>query len=298
MYPISHDEQSSYSPTIAGERILDRAETALENTSSPFFFWTHLMDLHGPLHPDTVRKGGLCTASPRTQFSWDADRMADIEEPRCELRYDSALRYVDSQIERFVGHLRSEGLWDDTSLVVTGDHGEALHDRGQYGHPHHYLYDDLLHVPLVVRDPTDEKQPSRTDRPFSLAWTHQLLSALAGVSEASLPESGDDGPFERVEVEALVSDSISPKRHSIAARENGYKTIIHSDSGSEIDFEGQLFETIVDRGERRNLAGEYPSHWLKERADELTVAPSSLHELGAEMSEDVEDRLKELGYMS
>jgi len=284
-------------PTISGDRVLDRVEKALEGVSSRFFLWVHLMDLHGPLHPDTVREGGLCTANPRTQFSWDADRMADIEEPRCELRYDSAVRYVDSQIERFVSYLRSTGRWDDTALVVTGDHGEALYDRGGYGHPHHYLYDDLLHVPLMVRDPDQEREQYRTERSFSLVWMHQLLSELARIPDAPVPESDDSRPFERPETTTLLADSIGPNGHTVAVRKDGLKTIVHSEPDME-DNKVESYRVSIDRGERRNISSTIPDSSHKKRTEEIIVRPNKLHELGTEMAEDVEDRLKELGYMS
>ncbi|WP_123538496.1 sulfatase [Halosimplex salinum] len=285
-------------PTVPGEEIVSRAETALADASTPFFLWVHLMDLHGPIHPDTVREGGLCTAGPRTQFGWDADRMADIEDPRCELRYDSALRYVDSQIERFVDGLRSAGHWDDTALVVTGDHGEALHDRGQYGHPHHYLYDDLLHVPVVVRDPSTDRGVDRTDRPFSLAWMHQLLSELAELPDAPVPESSDSNPFEEDDTGPILADSISPEGHTVSVRDDGHKAIVHSDPDSGSDEGVEIYHTDIDRGERRDVAPTYPGSSLESRATQLTVQPTALPELGAEMSDQVEDRLKELGYMN
>ncbi|MFB6186263.1 MAG: hypothetical protein ABEI86_05280, partial [Halobacteriaceae archaeon] len=64
-------------------------------------------------------------------------------------------------------------------MIVTADHGEALHDRGVYGHAslgeefvhgenRHYMYDELLHVPLLVRTPSEGSK--RISTPFSLGW--------------------------------------------------------------------------------------------------------------------------------
>ena len=44
------------------------------------------------------------------------------------------------------------GLWDDTVFVVTSDHGEEFYEHQSYGHGHS-LYEELLHVPLLVRFP-------------------------------------------------------------------------------------------------------------------------------------------------
>lgn len=58
-------------PSIPSADVLTRSETELSNRGgdSPFFAWTHLMDLHAPLHPDVVREAGLLECSvPRMLY--------------------------------------------------------------------------------------------------------------------------------------------------------------------------------------------------------------------------------------
>ena len=109
---------------------------SLEADDAPFFAWTHLMDLHRPLHPEAAggNSNGYSPSLGR-QFQIDAHAATDRFDPRFEALYDNALRYVDDRIDEIIEWLRHEDQWKDTVLIITGDHGEALFDRGRYGHP-------------------------------------------------------------------------------------------------------------------------------------------------------------------
>jgi choline-sulfatase len=291
-------------PTVQSDEILERAGAAIAEATEPFFLWVHLMDLHGPLHPDTVNAGGLCRATRRKQFAWDADRMADIQQPACGLRYDSALRRVDSQLSGLHDRLQSEGFAEETAFIVTGDHGESLHDRGLYGHRHHYLYDDLLHVPLLVNRSGAENAAKRVQTPVSLAWLHRLATDIAGVPPGPFPQTPDGDLFCEPDEDFILSDSIGTGGHSVAVRhlETGIKQIYHS--GNTEGLEGaadrrELYDVQLDRGERTPLNPDRieGASRLTERSESLVIHPDELPELDETLSEETEDRLRELGYL-
>ncbi|HEU0034864.1 MAG TPA: sulfatase [Kofleriaceae bacterium] len=75
---------------------------------------------------------------------------ADVE--RLRAIYDSALSYQDQQIGRFIAKLKSWGIWDQTMLIITADHGEELFEDRRCGHGGS-LRDSLIRVPLLVHDP-------------------------------------------------------------------------------------------------------------------------------------------------
>jgi arylsulfatase A-like enzyme len=60
--------------------------------------------------------------------------------------------YIDDQIGRLIRKLRDLGLYDNTLIIVTGDHGEALGDRGLIGHGLS-VYQNQVRVPLIVKVP-------------------------------------------------------------------------------------------------------------------------------------------------
>jgi arylsulfatase A-like enzyme len=75
---------------------------------------------------------------------------ADIE--RLRAIYDSAISYQDVQVGRLVQQLKSWGIWDQTMLIITADHGEELFEDQRCGHGGS-LRDSLTRVPLLIHDP-------------------------------------------------------------------------------------------------------------------------------------------------
>jgi arylsulfatase A-like enzyme len=68
------------------------------------------------------------------------------------MMYGYEVRYADRCVGRLLDHLRRAGLYERALIIVTGDHGEELWDHGKLGHGH-ALYDEILHVPLLVKLP-------------------------------------------------------------------------------------------------------------------------------------------------
>jgi arylsulfatase A-like enzyme len=67
-------------------------------------------------------------------------------------QYLNAVRYADGFIGRFVSLLKEEGVYEESIIVLAGDHGEAFGEHGTRAHsttPH----EEALHVPLVIHAP-------------------------------------------------------------------------------------------------------------------------------------------------
>ncbi len=79
-------------------------------------------------------------------------------EPRPELavalkaEYVDGVRWVDGLLRTTVEWLESEGLLEDTLLVVTSDHGEAFGEHGTLEHGR-VLHEEVLRVPLLLVGP-------------------------------------------------------------------------------------------------------------------------------------------------
>ena len=65
--------------------------------------------------------------------------------------YDCSIAYLDSQIARILDVLGELGVLDQTLILLTADHGEGLGSHGIWGHGQ--LYDDTIHIPLVLWRP-------------------------------------------------------------------------------------------------------------------------------------------------
>lgn len=66
--------------------------------------------------------------------------------------YDREIYQQDHSFKMFVDELKQRGLYEDSWIVVVSDHGEEFWEHGGFGHGH-ALYENLLHVPLIIRPP-------------------------------------------------------------------------------------------------------------------------------------------------
>jgi arylsulfatase A-like enzyme len=141
----------------------ERAAPAPERR--PFFAFVNLMEPHPPLtyregyteqfaRPgDTPRK--LRGAEKNTVVDAVRSRGGGIAGERMQalgVLYDGELRYVDHHLGEFVRALEARGVLDETLLVVTADHGEAIGDHGKLSHLQS-VYEEVARVPLVLRHP-------------------------------------------------------------------------------------------------------------------------------------------------
>jgi len=156
----------------------------LENEA--FFLFLHFWDPHmqyGAPEP----YGGMFTEGLEGGFTLpvvedprplrrDASSLSPARKVFMEAAYDEEIRFVDSQFERLVAGLKERGLWDQTLMIFVSDHGEEFFEHGGFEHGH-TLYNEVLHVPLIVWGPGIS--PRRSTTPVSLAdITPTVLDAL------------------------------------------------------------------------------------------------------------------------
>ncbi len=153
---------------IYGEQIVDVVLKRLDALrKDPTFIFMGTIDTHGPW---IARKPWISIYSPGPYdgpfqdfgtakdlgFRPGSMGCAIIPPPRDVERlraiYDSAISYADNQLGRFVSQLKSWGIWDETMLIVTADHGEELFEDRRCGHGGS-LRDTLTRVPLLIHYP-------------------------------------------------------------------------------------------------------------------------------------------------
>jgi len=286
-------------PTTDGKNLIERTiktVDTLDDGGDPFFTWVHFMDVHAPISPRRAQKSGLGDVPTVRSLFWDASRAGRFSEPRYDYLYDTAIRYVDKQIGRLVDCLKQSGTWEETTLIVTSDHGEALFDRHSvYGHPPHYHFDELLRVPLII---SGAGETGRSENLLSLAWLHEVLDQITTVDFDGYPSgSGTNNIFDE-KPETVVSDTLRGGGHTVTLRDTTEKVIIHANNGDEVEWEYNerpvCYRYDTDQGER-NAQPELPDKLYK-KAKKLLSEDFTLPEVSGEFSTSTEQRLKDLGY--
>jgi uncharacterized protein len=98
-------------------------------------------------------------------------------------RYTNAAHWIDIQLGRIYEQLESEGLLDQTIIIVTGDHGEEFMEKGFWGHNSSFV-EEQTHVPMVMWVPNRDHQEI-TQATSHLDISTTLLQVLGAASEDS-----------------------------------------------------------------------------------------------------------------
>jgi arylsulfatase A-like enzyme len=217
------------------ETTLDAAVAALEELSDQarWLCWVELPSLHPPWDvPKGFAAGYLAEEADEDEQAeaienepleplasppigvFDRDDLLLWERLRCT--YAGAVSYLDAGLGLLLDELRAGGRLDDLLVVVTSDRGLALGEHGIVGDCRPWLHDEVVHVPLVMRQPQAADAGRRIfalTQPVDLAAT---LLACFDVGCAAL-----DGrnllPLLRAEVETVRQHSLS--RWSIGGEE-------------------------------------------------------------------------------
>src|SRR5438309_4592262 len=140
-----------------GEVVAHALAWLSQHPRGPFFIWVHLYDAHDPYDPPEPYKSRYAAAP-----------------------YDGEIAYVDAAVGKLLSQLRARGLYDGALIAVMADHGEALGEHGETTHGI-FLYDETLHVPLIMAGPGIARGVRRTDGPFGLVDVFPTVLARAAI---------------------------------------------------------------------------------------------------------------------
>ena len=161
---------------VVGGRAADVTDRALawlgEDVPSRFFLFVNYYDPHGPYAPPLVFQLWL---GPSFWFARTGSRDA-----MRSLLYDAEIEYLDGHLGRLLEGLQELGLYDDTLIVVTADHGELLGEHGKVGHGND-LTQEELHVPLIVKLPGSSPEVGRRIERVSNAGVFSMILERTGV---------------------------------------------------------------------------------------------------------------------
>lgn len=173
-----------------------------QNAKQPFFLHVSYFDPHPPYMAPATYTSRYCSAemqlppyappaslSQRLDDFWRGFRMdqvtdADLTET-LRYYYASIEWGVDAQVGRIMNALNQSGLRENTIVVFTSDHGDFMTDyrlvrKGMF------LYDSLLHVPLIWSAPKRLPQHVRSQEPAQLL---DLFPTLADLTGGPVPDS-------------------------------------------------------------------------------------------------------------
>lgn len=309
---------------------------------SPYFLYIHAIEphhphLYAPLHIDGFRDvlGGTrqaindaYVAYRRATRAGAANGGADAsEEQRRQMDvlntlrddynelYDTAVRAADTHLEAQIAALKQRGEWGKTLFILVADHGEEMFEHGGWLHDQS-VYDELMHVPLIIHFPRGRFGGRRLQSVVSLVDVLPTIMDYLGRSELSDGARGESlMPLIRgqttddIERLAITGMRINRKKlykpwkeqrgdENIVIRQGKWKGIWNVEPNS---FE--LYDLTADARELRDLSDEHPDlastlrdagrRW-REQCGSRASTPDAPRE---EMDEETRARLRELGYV-
>jgi choline-sulfatase len=250
-----------------GDQVVAHATNWLAaNKQRPFFLWVHLQDAHAPYSTS----------------------------------YDRAVASVDAAVGKLVSFLRSRSLYDDTLIVIASSQGESLgaHQEDTHGV---FLYDETIHVPLVLKLPKNQmagKQIKNRARLLDIAPT---VLAVAGVP---IPAQMQGQSLMRVAEASSQNDQPAYSRSELPLQGFGCSALESWRAGKYLYIRApkpELYDLSVDSNATRNLA-QSSKATLETMASQLQALDSRLgnepgKSTGVGLTSSELQKLASLGYV-
>jgi arylsulfatase A-like enzyme len=249
--------------------------------AGPFFLFVNYMDAHAPYLPPAPFATRF-TSAPLASSSMDA--------------YDAALASLDARIADVVARLTALGVYDNTLLILVGDHGEGFGEHGDVEHPSS-LYANQIRVPLIIKWPHQTTGAVVDDLVSDVDMLPTVMAALGRSLPPRLPgrnlaERGD--PTRAVFAEDYYGNTRTTAGGvpSQAMMAGPLKLIRYDDGRTEV------FDVAADPGETRNIyrAGD-PAQAAMAQALERWRLSGAARPPEGEPNRTAIERLRSLGYL-
>jgi choline-sulfatase len=274
----------------------------------PFFLYVHSTDPHAPYTAGAELRPRFRSAATtaaaidpdelQRKFELDWSTLKPPEVAELVADYDAEIAFNDANLGALLDDLKRLGLDGSTLVVVTADHGEEFGDHGGFTHGH-TLYDELIHVPLLIRLPGGRRGG---ERDATLARQIDLLPTILAEAGVAIPSGlpgrsllaprADDAPLE-----ALSHTRLG--RRDISALETKRWKVLEPLPAPAAG--ALVFDLAADPGEKHPVGAAHPAvagYGAQRIALDAAAAALDLREPARPpaLDPDTERRLRALGY--
>lgn len=209
--------------------------------------------------PHGARELGMFSDANNCFYPRKMGELKDLADLRDWINgYDTAIRYVDDHVGRLVELLKSAGVYEDTVIIISADHGENQGELGLYGE--HATADEITcHVPMIIKGPG-----VRTGTDDGLHYNIDLAPTLADWLGFAAPEAWDGRSY----LDTILNCSETGRDFLVlsqcahvcqrAVRFEDWIYIRTYHDGYHLFPEEMLFDLKNDPHEEHNLAGDHP----------------------------------------
>ena len=242
----------------------DRSRELLERLSGrPFFLWTHIWPPHLPyLPPDPFMKKFLPIEDDDSLMLLNPGLYKPSQQylvDKARLRYDEFILFTDYRLKKFIRELISLDLYDDSIVIVMGDHGEGFEKRW-FSHGGHLLNEPVVHVPLLIKMPRQDNGV----RLKAVAGIVDVAPTILDLLNRPIPDwmdgeslvpylKGDLAKAPITKYSMIHAEFKDMTVDLVAAYRNDYKLIYNLKTKAT-----ELYNMSEDVGESTDLKDKYP----------------------------------------
>ena len=211
----------------------------------------------GP-HSAQDLNGGHGDDNPQyPRYPGNLKNLADVK--RFIDNYDCGIRYADHLLGQILDVLKQQGIYDETAIIISSDHGENMGELGLYAE--HGTADNITHrIPMVVKWPGGTK-----GKDTELRYNVDLLPTIADMLSVPASKAWDGNSYAAL----LQGNGESPGRESLvlsqqahvcqrSARFGDWIYIRTIRDGWQLFDDEMLFNLKDDPHEQFNLAAKHP----------------------------------------
>ena len=263
-----YDEGSALGPTgVSSPAVTHKAVSFLQKSyGRPFFLFAHYFDphYHYILHPKynyyPSYKGGLRNGESILSLWKKRNDMSANDIKYLLALYDSEIAFTDEKIGMLLDELKCLGLYDNTMVILTSDHGEEFMERGWIGHSI-TLYQELIQVPLIIKLPGA--------RPYVVESCVGLIDIMPTVLDylgLDLPDGLEGKPLNlarprSITARPVFSETFNPQTNQPGHVEPiAFRSVTMSSSKLVYDekkVSRQIYDLSEDPYERNDLSGQH-----------------------------------------
>jgi arylsulfatase A-like enzyme len=236
--------------------------------NQPFFLFLHYFDPHHPYLPEAFGTAGeLIPDTIRHRYLLNSANYVDVEgkiinsvlqgeKPLLRdehsfllSNYDRDITRLDQKLGNLFAALKEMNLYEKTLIIITSDHGEAFGEHNLMLHGR-ALFNNNLHVPLLIKYPFDDNRTGVTDYPVSLAG---IVPTLLSYLSIEIPDSIQGSPFSQKNKQLLIAQNFHDPHskefpHDLISIQHNHYKYIEARGGKD-----HFYNLKDDPGETRNL---------------------------------------------
>ncbi len=232
----------------------------------PFFLFLNYMDVHAPRMPPAEFKDRFPGRDPHLTSQKYYAIVKDVMRQKRALLpreresaialYDGSLAYLDDQIGQLIDRLKTLGIYENTMIVITSDHGEAFGERDLMEHSVS-VYQDQISVPLLIKFPNTHAARQLEETVSHVDLLPTILNAVGlpvpegmqGLDLRGMNGAGSRNVISESFRNAMFVDWNRRFNRTETSMVSGRMKLIVSTAGKR-----ELYDLAVDPQERTNLA--------------------------------------------